>query len=333
MTATECLVHEPDGNIGLQKCVIGPVGPSQCLVETSYSAVSSGTELRCLYGDAPGASYVPGYLGVGRIAGAGSLSKFKQGERVVFWRGTGYRGLSSQWGCHSQRALVDDCQLHHVPVEVSDLDAVFSKIAAIAFHGVNLACIKKGERVLVLGLGLLGQLSARICNHGEAHVLAAGRNPVRVNHATRAGIRAYEVDKRIDEKMKQLFGPEIRADVILDATGNRNVISEALPLANDLLPWENPTTTPTRYVVQGSFRGALSFDYEQAFRKELHFFISRDHNRKDLEEVFAMMTNQELVFSDLIPEPVCPSEAASHYEALRSPNPEAFTAVFDWSKL
>lgn len=334
MTTTQCLVHHPGGRTELQDCRLGPVGQSQCLVETTYSAVSPGTELRCLFHRTSGSSpFVPGYLGVGRIIEAGPLSRFSEGERVFFGGAGGYEGLTSQWGCHSRLAIVDDPALYRLPAEVSDLEAVFSKLAAIALHGVNLAGVEKGNRVLVLGLGILGQLSARLASLNEAHVLALGRNPNRVEKAVHSGIRAHEVDGRIDEMMKRLFGPGIRADVILDVTGNPQVINETLPLAHDLLPWERPATRATRYVVQGSFHGNATVPYEAAFTKELHLFFARDHTRKDLEDVLSLMASGKLSVQDLVPDPVSPAEAYSHYEALHAPTPRSLTAVFDWSKL
>lgn len=330
---TQCLVHYSPGTVKLESCQIDTPGVNDCLVETKYSAISPGTELRCLTAGNDAPSFVPGYLGVGEIMESGKLSGFQQGDKVVFGGAKGFHKFQSRWGCHSKCVVVERSKLCLIPDGVSDLDAVISKLAAVALHGVRLAGVANMDRVLILGLGILGQLAARIASQSSPHILALGRNSARVNIATSAGIRAHDVVGRIDDTLNQLFGGNLRADVIIDTTGNPDVLGESIALANELLPWETPVKTATRYVLQGSFTDHVRIDYEQAFQKELNLLFPRDHTRQDLEEVLDIIASKNLAVSDLVPTPVSPVDAPSAYERLLRPNPEILTAVFDWSLL
>ena len=330
---TQCLVHYSPGTVKLEGCQIDPPGATDCLVETKYSAISPGTELRCLTVEDGSPPFVPGYLGVGEIVEPGKLSGFQQGDKVVFGGAKGFHDFQSRWGCHSKQVVVERSKLCLIPDGVSDLDAVVSKLAAIALHGVRLGGVAGTDRVLILGLGIIGQLTARIASQSSPHTLALGRNSERVNIATSAGIRAHEVVGRIDDTLNQLFGGNLRADVIIDTTGNPDVLGESIAIANDLLPWEAPVKAATRYILQGSFTDHVRIDYEKAFQKELNLLFPRDHTRQDLEEVLKTIASKNLTVSDLVATPVSPVDAASVYESLLRSNPEILTAVFDWSLL
>ena len=55
----------------------------------------------------------------------------------------------------------------HVPDEVTDGEAAFVTVGAIALHGVRLVRPELGQVVVVIGLGLIGQIAVQLlASHG-----------------------------------------------------------------------------------------------------------------------------------------------------------------------
>jgi threonine dehydrogenase-like Zn-dependent dehydrogenase len=68
-------------------------------------------------------------------------------------------------------------------------------VGAIALHGVRRAEAQLGERVGVIGLGLVGQLAVRILAAGGCTVIGIDLDPNAVELAASGGARAFERDQ------------------------------------------------------------------------------------------------------------------------------------------
>ncbi len=335
MSSSLCIVHHPPGHVELKECDLSEVGERQYLVESHYTAVSPGTESRCLLGKQAGVGevdFVPGYQGAGVILEAGAKCKHKPGDPVFFGGGGGFQGgVSAFWGSHAKRLIVDEDKLYLLPKGVSEIHASICKLGAIALHGVKVGQIKTGDRVAVIGLGILGQFSSRLAQLAGAEVFGYDINANRVQIAQTAGVPSYQVNGDLPQTVSRIFGPEERYDVIVDVTGNAELINQAIGLAHDLLPWNNPLIPGTRYIVQGSYPGDFSFDYQMAFRKELNLMFPRDNTRPDVEEMLTLISEKRIEVSDLAGKPLSPVEAPSCYKDLGAADPTRLTSVFDWS--
>ena len=83
--------------------------------------------------------------------------------------------------------------------------AALGKLTAIALHGLKTAGVQPGERVAVIGLGPLGQLSSRLASILRAEVVAFDRKECRVALASEFGIDAACVSNDITDAAS-LFG-------------------------------------------------------------------------------------------------------------------------------
>ena len=84
----------------------------------------------------------------------GAVSGIRPGQLVA----TGGAGKAN----HAEFQVVPGLLCAAVPAEVSAQDAAFTTIAAIALHGLRIAEVGPGSKVVVVGLGLIGQLAARL---------------------------------------------------------------------------------------------------------------------------------------------------------------------------
>lgn len=302
----------------------------EVLTETLYSVISPGTELRCLAGKPPasGFPYVPGYSAVGRIIARGAGVALEEGT-LVFCRGTEKSDRPLLWGAHSSHALCAANAVFVLPSGTDPLDAVFAKLAAIAYRGVRVAGTQSHDEVAVLGLGPIGQLAARLHALTGARTVAADVDPLRVAVAQAAGIEAMVAGESLIDSFRRVQ-PQ-GADVVVDATGAVAVLRKAVLLAR-AKPWDNSITEPARLVVQGSYPGDVAFDYHDAFARELSLLFPRDNQPRDIDTTLRLIATGKLRTRDLASEIADPVDAQAIYSALRAAKPGLLTAVFQWRK-
>jgi predicted dehydrogenase len=126
-----------------------------------------------------------GYASAGIIVETGSaLSGFRRGDRVAC-AGGGY-------ALHAEYAVVPRNLLARLPASVDFECGAFATLGAIALHGYRLAEPQVGERVAVIGLGLLGRLAAGIADAAGCRVLGIDVSTERVQAARAADQHAVE---------------------------------------------------------------------------------------------------------------------------------------------
>lgn len=149
-----------------------------------------------------------------------------------------------------------------VPVE----HAAFTTLGAIALHGFRLARPQLGERVAVIGLGLLGQLAVQIARAAGCRVFGVDLDPGRVALAGELGADAAAVRDRAEAE-GLAFSAGMGFDVVLLTADTRSndPVELAAALARDR----------AQVIAVGAFD--LSLPRKPFFAKELHFQVSRSY--------------------------------------------------------
>jgi 2-desacetyl-2-hydroxyethyl bacteriochlorophyllide A dehydrogenase len=197
---------------------LGPM-PTDVLVRSHASCVSPGTERAVLCG-LPGARrefpYAPGYSTAGEVMQAAERTGLKVGERVA--------GRMS----HSSSGVMTPASLFRVPDRVSDIEASFLEIGIICSQGVRKAAIRPGESVAVIGLGLIGQVAARLSR-------VAGAEPITGVAASRRRMKTAMLDGAMDAfiAVNEAQGAvdRVEADVVIEAVGSAAAIDLAMRAA------------------------------------------------------------------------------------------------------
>ena len=237
MQALRTVMPEPY-TITVEPFEIGEPGPGQVLLATEASGVSPGTELAVYTGVHqwltdptrawPKFPFVPGYSAVGRVLQVGpGVTRVQAGDRVI-WPGR-----------HQSHALVDAegeaADIWPIAEHVSASSAALLSLARFPLSALVQSQRILGQAVAVLGLGLIGQITARLYS-------AAGAFPV-IGIDTVAGRRAraeatYGV-RTVDpaggdalEQLRAMLGGA-RPDVVVDATGVPAALADALKLVAD----------------------------------------------------------------------------------------------------
>ena len=167
-----------------------------------------------------------GYSSAGTIVAVGEdLQGFRTGQRVAC-AGGGY-------AVHAEYGLVPQNLLTPLPDEVDFESAAFTTLGAIALHGFRLAEPQLGERLAVIGLGLLGLLTMNIARAAGCHILGIDLDPQRVALASELGFRAVLRDQAIEVNQNYSQGRGCDAVLICADTPSADPVELAGILARD----------------------------------------------------------------------------------------------------
>jgi 2-desacetyl-2-hydroxyethyl bacteriochlorophyllide A dehydrogenase len=285
--------------------------------------------LRCWEGGEPGSDeypFIPGYSAVGIVERVGKGCSIREGARV-FGAGTQLGSLRRQWGGHTSHALLAQSAARILPDEISMTEACMAGLAAIAFRGFQMARPLPGETAVVIGLGAIGQGSARLFSMSGIRTVCLDLAEHRVRFARSAGLEAYAVEGSLKETLARVL-PD-GADIVVDATGTPETVGHAVDLGREL-PWDDAPKLGTRYVVQGS-PGSVPIPYQRAFSGEMSFLFPRNYIGADINAVTDLMARRKISMADCVSEVRTPEQVQKTYEQLSDRTAPAVTMAFQWS--
>jgi 2-desacetyl-2-hydroxyethyl bacteriochlorophyllide A dehydrogenase len=327
-----CIIHSAVNKVELADTAVRGPGEGEVLIETEYSLISPGTELRCLAGKEPGQSpfpFIPGYALAGRIIEVGPGTSLKVGTRVMASSSAHAEGYARQWGGHISHAVNTEGAVIVIPENVSTTAALGARLAAIAYHGMRVSRPKAGERVAVIGLGVIGLASAKLHAMQGTRLVAIDRSAARVERARKWGIDAEATSEPASAAIRKVFPNGV--DILVDATGVPAVVADALAAIRDL-PWDEADASPARYIVQGSYSDGVTIPYRAAFWGEVSLHFPRAAQGRDMGAVVALAAEGKVDLSPLIGEIRKPSEAPAAYASLADSQTAPLTIAFKWTK-
>ena len=163
-----------------------------------------------------------GYSSAGRVIELGSnMSGLNIGDRVACG-GAGYAN-------HSEINYVPKNLMVKIPDGVDDIDASFVTVGAIALQGVRQTQPLLGERVAVMGLGLLGQLTVQLLKANGCKVIGSDVDPDKIALAKKLGAdEACHASELIAKASEFSNGYGVDAVIIAASTmSNQPVIDAA----------------------------------------------------------------------------------------------------------
>jgi len=126
-----------------------------------------------------------GYSCAGEVqASMDTNNEFKKGDRVAC--------AGQDYASHAEIVAVPQNLVVQIPDNVTYKEAAYTTLGAIAMQGVRQADPKIGENIAVIGLGVLGQLTAQILKANGCNVLGIDLDPGLTKIAKDCGInQAY----------------------------------------------------------------------------------------------------------------------------------------------
>ncbi len=128
-----------------------------------------------------------GYCNVGKVIAVGAdVDEFKIGDRVA------------SNGSHAEFVCVPKNLTAHIPDNVSDEEAAFTVIGSIGLQGIRLCNPQLGETIVVVGLGLIGLITAELLVANGCRVVGIDLDPAKIAIAKKKGIIAINPRDGID---------------------------------------------------------------------------------------------------------------------------------------
>ena len=199
-----------------------------------------------------------GYSSAGVVVGVGEgVPDHRVGDRVACG-GAGYAN-------HADYAYVPRNLVARVPDGVSMEDAAFATVGAIALQGVRQTEPTLGERVAVLGLGLIGQLTVQLLRANGCRVLGFDPNPARAALARELG--AHEAVSENPVEAAERFGQGRGLDAV--------IVAASAPSAEPLAQAGEMARLRGRVVVVGLVK--MEIERSLYYRKELDLRMSMSY--------------------------------------------------------
>ena len=265
-----------------------------------------------------------GYCNVGVVLEVGpGVIAFEPGDRV----------LSN--GSHAEIVCVPQNLCARIPDHVSDDEAAFGVLGAIALQGIRLAQPTLGECFLVSGLGLIGLLTVQLLHAHGARVIGADFNSSRLVLARECGAETVDLAREpLDVRCRDFSrGRGMDGVLITAATKGNEPVHQAATVCRKR----------GRIVLTGVTGLQLSRD--DFYKKELSFQVScsygpgrydpqyeeqgRDYpaayvrwtEQRNFEAVLDMLAARQLNVRPLISHRFPFDKATAAYELIGSPQP------------
>ncbi|MBL8227455.1 MAG: bi-domain-containing oxidoreductase [Bryobacterales bacterium] len=208
-----------------------------------------------------------GYAGAGIVIEKGAeVMDLEIGDRVAYGgEGTG----------HGETIITGRNLVARVPAEVPFQDACFATLGSIALNSVRIAQIGLGDRVAVIGMGLVGQLVAQLVRLQGGVVLASDLRPERLELARKLG--AHHV----------LSGGSIREPVLAATDGKGAdcvIVAAAAKSAGPCRTALEICRDRGRMVIVGAVD--MSFPWNDMYLKEIQLYMARAYGPGSYDPVY-----------------------------------------------
>jgi len=164
-----------------------------------------------------------GYCNVGTVIEVGrDVTEFKVGDRVA------------SNGPHAEYASVPKNLVAKIPDDVSDEQAAFTVIGSIGLQGIRLANPMLGETVVVVGLGLIGLITAQLLKANGCSVIGFDFDQSKVDLATTYGIDAVNPGNGVKQVEYVLENTnQVGCDAVIITASNRSneIISQSAQMS------------------------------------------------------------------------------------------------------
>jgi predicted dehydrogenase/threonine dehydrogenase-like Zn-dependent dehydrogenase len=167
---------------------------------------------------------------------------------------------------HAEIQIVPGNLAAKLPDGVSFDEGAFGAIASVALHGLRLGETGPGSRVVVIGLGLIGQLATRLALATGCHVAGTDLDPSKIALAGRSGAQAFDASPDgLEAAWETTQGRGFDAVLVTAASKSSEPMQMAVQLARD------------RSTIVAIGDVGLDLDRRSLYEKELTVKVSRSY--------------------------------------------------------
>lgn len=189
---SRAVVTSAPNKSSLERVSTGELGDNQIAIRTLCSGVSTGTDKWVILGRFEWGNFsfplVPGYQRSGIVESIGvKVSNVKVGQQVFATASVNFSDTTAGWGAHSSYAICEDFEVFDatgIPPERS----AFGVVAQVGVNAASRISGDAGDRILVIGDGVIGASGALCAKARGFEPLLLGRHDSRLEKINSLGI-------------------------------------------------------------------------------------------------------------------------------------------------
>lgn len=213
-------------------------------------------------------------------------------------------------GALAPKMLIRSDMVLKVPDEMTDNEVAMVEPCAVGLHAVHLADIKIGQKVLVIGGGIIGLLSAMFAKkEGASYVVVSETNAARGKKAVELGVCQEWLDAK-DPEILNLVQEKTNGgfDVVIECCGNSAAVSSSLLMVK-------PGGT---VVLVGVATGAITVPTVLAVMRELTVKGAIAYTKEEFQTCIDLIAQNEIEVEKFVDDVVSLEQVQSAYERLTS---------------
>jgi len=211
-----------------------------------------------------------GYCNVGLVIGVGEgVNEFKIGDRVA------------SNGQHAEFVCIPKNLVTHIPDNVTDEEACFTVIGSIGLQGIRLLNPTLGETIVVIGMGLIGLLTAQLLIANGCKVIGVDIDEEKLHLSRRWGVIPFNSKTGDVVKFVQSVTSNVGSDgVIITASAKTDeIVSQAARMSRKR----------GRIILVGVI--GLNLSRAEFYEKELTFQVSCSYGPGRYDEDYEQRGN------------------------------------------
>ena len=227
-------------------------------------------------------------------------------------------------GALTEKIKVRSDMVLKVPDNVSDEEAAMVEPTAVALHGIHLADVKVGSKVLVIGGGIIGLMSAMFAKmEGASFVAVSEANPNRGEKAVNLGVADKYYDATSEDMVNEVLADTNGGfDIVIECCGNSSAVTSSLV-----------TVKPGGVVVLvGVATGPISIPTVVAVMNELTVKGAIAYTKEEFATCLDLIANKQIEVMPFVDDIVSYDEVENAYKRLTSGNDGAVKILVDPSK-
>ncbi|MHB1377033.1 MAG: bi-domain-containing oxidoreductase [Candidatus Humimicrobiaceae bacterium] len=281
-----------------------------------------------------------GYSASGIVLEVGNrILGFKSGDRVA----CAGAGIAN----HAEFIAVPQNLTVRVPENVTLKEASTMTLGTIALQGIRRSDLRLGESAVIIGLGILGQLSIQILKAAGIKIIGIDLNPLRISkalkHGLDIGINPNEVNI-IEEVIGNTNGYGSDAVIITAASLSELIINQSIEMCRK----------KGRVIIVGDV--ALNIKREELYKKEIDILISTSYGpgryddkyekkgfeypiayvrwteNRNMEAYLDLISAKRIILDDIIDNIYPIDEASKAYEDLKGGAQAPLVALLEYNK-
>ncbi len=227
-------------------------------------------------------------------------------------------------GGYAPKLAVRSDMVMKLPDEVSDEEGAMVEPTAVGLHAIHLADIKVGDKVLVIGGGIIGLVSAMFAKkEGASYVAVSETNAARGQKAVDLGVADEWFDATDENFMQKIMEKtEIGFDIVVECCGNAPAVSSAITSSK-------PGGT---VILVGVSMAPVTIPTVAAVMSELTIIGAIAYTKEEFKTCIDLIANKQIDVMKFVSKIVTLEEVQASFEELTSGTSDSIKILIDTHK-